>query len=60
MVHMFWPLPEKLYLELNNLAKNNKNQNIMAFLSMLIAHKVFQETQVEFYLSEDIDGYFSY
>jgi len=58
------PLPRKLYLQLDNSARDNKNQYIMAFLSLLTARKVFQEIQVGFLLvghtHEDIDGYFSY
>ena len=34
------PLPRKLYLQPYNSARDNKNQYIMAFLSMLTAQKV--------------------
>ena len=58
------PLPRKLYLELDNSAKDNKNKYIMAFLSLLTARGVFKEIQVGFLLvghtHEDIDAYFSH
>ena len=58
------PLPERLYLQLDNSAKDNKNQFLMAFLSMLIYGGVFKEIQVGFLLvghtHEDIDAYFSH
>ena len=37
------PLPRKLYLQLNNSAKDNKNKYHMAFLSLLTARGVFEE-----------------
>jgi hypothetical protein len=58
------PLPKRLYLQLDNSAKDNKNQFVFAFLSLLTARKVFVEIQVGFLMvghtHEDIDGYFSY
>ena len=58
------PLPHKLYLQLDNFAKDNKNQFLMAFLSLLIYRGVFKEIQVGFLLvghtHEDIDAYFSH
>ena len=37
------PLSMKLYLQLDNSAKDNKNKYLMAFLSLLIAQGVFEE-----------------
>ena len=58
------PLPRKLYLQLDNSAKDNKNKYLMAFLSLLIARGVFKEIQAGFLLvghtHEDIDAYFSH
>ena len=58
------PLPKNLYLQLDNFAKDNKNQYLMAFLSLLTARGVFKEIQVGFLLvghtHEDIDAYFSH
>lgn len=52
-------LREKLYLQLDNSAKDNKNQFLMAFLSMLTYRRVFKEIQVGFLLvghtHEDIE-----
>ena len=57
-------LPPNLYLQLDNSAKDNKNQFLMAFLSLLTAKGVFKEIQVGFLLvghtHEDIDAYFSH
>ena len=56
--------PKHLYLQLDNSAIDNKNQFLMAFLSMLTHHGVFKEIQVGFLLvghtHEDIDAYFSH
>ena len=58
------PLPKNLYLQLDNSTKDNKNQYLMAFLSLLTARGVFKEIQVGFLLightNEDIDAYFSH
>ena len=58
------PLPRKLYLQLDNSAKDNKNKYLMAFLSVLTARGVFEEIQAGFLLvghtHEDIDAYFSH
>ena len=58
------PLPKKLYLQLDNSTKDNKNKYLMAFLSFLTARGVFKEIQVGFLLvghtHEDIDAYFSH
>ena len=39
-------LSKKLYLQLDNCAGTNKNQFVMAYLSLLTARKVFKEIQV--------------
>jgi hypothetical protein len=44
------PLPPNLYLQLDNSAKDNKNQYMMAFLSLLTARGVFKEIQVGFFI----------
>ena len=58
------PLPRKLYLQLDNSAKDNKNKYLMAFLFLLTARGVFEEIQAGFLLvdhtHEDIDAYFSH
>ena len=58
------PLPRKLYLQLDNSAKDNKNKYLKAFLSLLTARDVFEEIQAGFLLvghtHEDIDAYFSH
>lgn len=58
------PLPTNLFLQLDNSAKDNKNQFLMAFLSLLTHRGVFKEIQVGFLLvghtHEDIDAYFSH
>ena len=58
------PLPRKLYLHLDNSAKDNKNKYLMAFLSLLTARGVSKETQAGFLLvghtHENIDAYFSH
>ena len=58
------PLPKKLFLQLDNSAKDNKNRYVMAFCSLLSARRVFKEVTVGFLIvghtHEDIDAYFSY
>ena len=58
------PLLRKLYLQLDNSAKDNKKKYLMAFLSLLTTHGVFEEIQAGFLLvghtHEDIDAYFSH
>ena len=58
------PLPRKLYLQLDNSAKDNKNKYLMAFLSLLTVRGVFEEIQAGFlsvgHTHEDIDAYFNY
>jgi hypothetical protein len=58
------PLPKRLYLQLDNSAKDNKNRVVMAFCSLLTARGIFKEVTVGFlvvgHIHEDIDAYFSY
>ena len=58
------PLPKKLFLQLDNSAKDNKNQYVMAFCSLLTAKRVFKGVTVGFLIvghtHEDIDAHFSY
>ena len=58
------PLPKKLFLQLDNSAKDNKNRYVLAFCSLLIARRVFKEVTVGFLIvghtHEDIDAHFSY
>ena len=57
-------LSKKLFLELDNSAKDNKNRYVMAFCSLLTARRVFKEVTVGFLIvghtHEDIDAHFSY
>jgi len=58
------PLLRKLLLQMYNYVKNNKNHHLLAFLSLLITHEVFEEVQLAFlvvmHTHEDIDGSFGY
>jgi hypothetical protein len=58
------PLPRKLFLQLDNSTKDNKNRFVMAFCSLLTARRIFKEVTVGFlvveHTHEDIDAYFSY
>ena len=42
------PLPKKLFLQLDNSAKDNKNRYVMTFYSLLTAKRVFKEVTVGF------------
>ena len=57
-------LPKKLFLQLDNSAKDNKNRYVMAFYSLLTAKRIFKEVTVGFLIvghtHEDIDAHFSY
>ena len=57
------PLPKKLFLQLDNSAKDNENQYVMAFCSLLTARKVFKVVTVGFHIvnhtQKDIDAHFS-
>jgi hypothetical protein len=58
------PLPKRLYLQLDNSAKDNKNRFVMAFYSLLTARGIFKEVTVGFlvvgHIQEDINAYFNY
>jgi hypothetical protein len=58
------PLPRKLLLQMDNSVKNKMNHHLLAFLSLLIARKVFEKVQLGFLIvghtHEDIDGSFGY
>ena len=58
------PLSKKLFLQLDNSTKDNKNRYVMPFCSLLTAKKVFKEVIVGFLIvghtHEDIDAHFSY
>jgi hypothetical protein len=58
------PLPRKLFLQMDNCVKDNKNHHLLAFSSLLIACEVFEEVQLGFlvvgHTHEDIDGSFGY
>ena len=57
-------LPKKLFLQLDNSAKDNKNRYVMAFCSLLTARRVFKEVTIGFlivsHIHKDIDVHFSY
>ena len=57
-------LPKKLFLQLDNSAKDNKNRYVMAFCSLLTTRRVFKEVIVGFLIvghtHKDIDAHFSY
>ena len=44
--------PKKLYLQLDNTARENKNQNVLAFLAFLIQQQVFIEVTVFYAYTE--------
>ena len=56
-------LPRTLYLQLNNTARENKNQVLIAYLSMLVEKKVFKKVKLGFLLvghtHDQIDQMFS-
>ena len=58
------PLLKKLFLQLDNSAKDNKNRHVMAFCSLLTARRVFKEVTIGILIvghtHEDIDAHFSY
>jgi hypothetical protein len=62
--HPIVPLPKRLYLQLDNSMKDNKNRFVMAFCSLLTAKGIFKEITLEFlvvkFIHEDIDAHFSY
>ncbi len=58
------PLPRNLLLQMDNCMKDNKNQHLLAFLSLLTMRDVFEEMNLEFlvvaHTHEDIDKCFGY
>ena len=59
----FKPLPRHLILQMDNSAKDNKNQTILAFCSDLVARGIFETITMSFLMvghtHEDIDAAFS-
>ena len=57
------PLPQCLYLQLDNCAGENKNRYVFAFLSLLVAKGIFKQIYVGFLMvghtHEDVDAMFS-
>ena len=57
------PLPLVLNLQLHNATRDNKNQSLFAFCSLLTYHGVFQEVYINFwiigYTHDNIDALFS-
>ena len=57
------PLPQCLYLQLDNCAGENKNRYVFAFLSLLVAKGIFKQVYVGFLMvghtHEDVDAMFS-
>jgi hypothetical protein len=57
------PLPKKLYLQLDNCGRENKNKAVMAYVSWLINRKIFISVEVSFlpvgHTHEDIDQVWS-
>jgi hypothetical protein len=55
--------PSKLYVQLDNTSKDNKNQYVFGYLSYLVQSGVFREVDVNFlpvgHTHEDIDQFFS-
>jgi hypothetical protein len=58
------PLPRNLLLQMDNCVKDNKNQHLLSFLSLLIMKDVFEEVKLGFlvigHTHENIDGCFGY
>ncbi len=56
------PLPRKLFLQMDNYVKDNKNHHLLAFLSLLTSHEVFEKVQLGFLIvghtHEDTDNFF--
>jgi hypothetical protein len=57
------PLPKKLYLQLDNCVRENKNRAVMAYLCWLVQRRIFKEIHVSFlpvgHTHEDIDQVWS-
>ena len=39
-------LPEKLYVQLDNCGRENKNQSVLAFLALLVQQGIFKEVSI--------------
>ncbi|KAL3697378.1 hypothetical protein R1sor_011454 [Riccia sorocarpa] len=46
--HFEGPLPPTLYIQLDNIVRENKNANVFAYLAMLIDKKIFRKIKVGF------------
>ena len=57
------PLPKKLYIQLDNCSRENKNRYVLGYCEYLVAHSVFDSVEVGFlpvgHTHEDIDQAFS-
>ncbi len=57
-------LPRNLLLQMDNCVKDNKNQHLLAFLSLLMARDVFEDVKLGILIightHEDIDECFGY
>jgi len=55
---------KKIVIPMDNCVKDNKNQHLLAFLSLLMVRDVFEKVKLGFlvicHTHEDIDGCFSY
>jgi len=58
------PMLRNLLLQVDNYMKDNKNQHLLAFLSLLTTSEVIEKVQLRFlvvgHTREDIDGCFTY
>ena len=43
------PLPRKLFLQLDNTARENKNRCVMSFLSLLVHKGIFEDVSAVLY-----------
>jgi hypothetical protein len=54
------PMPINLLLQMDSYMKDNKNQHLLPFLSLLTTSEVFEKVQLRFlvvgHTHEDIDG----
>lgn len=42
-----YSLPTKLYIQMDNCVRENKNQHVLAFLSLLVQEKIFEEVRLK-------------
>jgi len=58
------PMPRNLLLQMDNYMKDNKNQHLLAFLSLFTTSEVIEKVQLRFlvvgHTCEDIDDCFRY